>query len=222
MEMRIKMLSLIMLFMTIISFCNTLYFDLKPQRKKCFIEELYVSNMAMIKYTITDMPADENGSEAQYLSNIDITVVSEDDDNDIYIDKVLVDKQGKFSMTASNDGQYRVCVTNSNPAENIKAIKMNIQILSDNMDEPNLEGAVTSDHVITVHEEVQKIISKGEKYSRRQEKILKFEEKDFRDITRLQKIFYYMTLIQIVVVLGLGIYQLLNLKNYLDKNVLDF
>lgn len=206
---------------SMINFYKSLYFDLKQKKTRCLIEELYTSNMAMIKYTFIGLPESIEEQNKVLSNNIGIKVVFEDDHNDVIIDQVLDNKTGKLSMTAKNDGQYRICVT-TGEFDTILKLKMNLVIMSDNMDEPNLESAVKSEEVHKIHGKVEKILKKGQKYSDRQHLLIKIEDKESKGIMKLQKTFYYMTIIQICIVIVLGIYQLYNLKNFLDKNVLNY
>jgi len=206
------------LFLTIIKFTSSnLLFNLKPRGSRCFIEELYASNMAMVKYTIN---SGEDKVDENYASKFMIKAFSEENENEVLIDKVLPNLNGKLSMTAPNDGQYRICIYNNNNSG--EKVLTNLTILSDNMDEPNLQDALKKDDLMESHQKLSSIVSKGEKYVRRQEKILKYTNEDYEQIIRVEKIFLYMTFAQIILALSLGVYQILNFKKYLDKNLLDF
>eukprot|EP00340_Litonotus_pictus_P006346 CAMPEP_0170518180 /NCGR_PEP_ID=MMETSP0209-20121228/3929_1 /TAXON_ID=665100 ORGANISM="Litonotus pictus, Strain P1" /NCGR_SAMPLE_ID=MMETSP0209 /ASSEMBLY_ACC=CAM_ASM_000301 /LENGTH=175 /DNA_ID=CAMNT_0010803635 /DNA_START=124 /DNA_END=651 /DNA_ORIENTATION=- len=175
--------------------------------------------MAMIKYSILGLN-EENKDNQTILNNIFIKV-TEEESKEVFIDRTLITKDGKLSMTAKNDGQYRICVEAGDISTSFQ-LKMNLVILSDNMDEPNLDSAVQADEVFKMHDLVEQVIGKGEKYIEKQHKMIKIEDNDSKGIMQLQKVFYYMTLMQIVIVLAMGVYQIFNLKSFLDKNILDF
>jgi hypothetical protein len=202
--------------LNLINLNNSLFFDLRVRKTRCFIEELYSNNMAMFKYNILGMIGEDVDNQ-KTLNKIGIRVFSEDNDKDVFVDKHLVSKEGKISMTAPRDGQYRVCVTLHEQKDSLLKIKMQLAILSENMDEPNLQGAVDSEHVTQVHQKVISILEKGDKYNKKLQKIVELEDQDAAATIKSQKTFYYTTLIQIAIVIVLGIYQMMNLKKYVDR-----
>ena len=212
-----KNLTILSIIFYLFNLNNTLFFDLKVRKTRCFIEELYSNNMALFKYTVLGMIG-EDGDNQKTLNKIGIRVFSEDNDKDIYIDKHLVSKEGKISMTAPKDGQYRVCITLHEQKDSLLKIKMQLSILSENMDEPNLQGAVDSEHVNQVHQKVISILEKGEKHNKKLQKIVDLEDQDAAATIKSQKTFYYTTLIQIAIVIALGVYQMMNLKKYVDSS----
>lgn len=212
-----KNLTILSIIFYLFNLNNTLFFDLKVRKTRCFIEELYSNNMALFKYTVLGMIG-EDGDNQKTLNKIGIRVFSEDNDKDVYIDKHLVSKEGKISMTAPKDGQYRVCITLHEQKDSLLKIKMQLSILSENMDEPNLQGAVDSEHVNQVHQKVISILEKGEKHNKKLQKIVDLEDQDAAATIKSQKTFYYTTLIQITIVIALGVYQMMNLKKYVDSS----
>ena len=198
--------------------CNALWFELKPKRSKCLIEELYHQNFAMIKYTVEGLQKGQEDNQS-VLNNIEIKITSEDNDDQVFVDKYLTTAIGKFSFTAPQDGQYRICIYNND--KEIK-FRINFLILSDNMDEPSLESALKKEDVFKVHDKVEEILGKANRYIRRQEKIITFNDSDYEEILKMEKIFLYMTMVQIALVVAIGIYQVINFKGFLDKNVLNF
>lgn len=216
--MKLLLLSICLVFNLIFT-CHSLYFDLKNKNTKCFIEELYSSNMAMIKYSVLGLSG-ENPNEQKILNHISIKVFNEENLSEIFIDKYLVSREGKLSMTAPEDGQYRVCVTSSNTTN--ERLKMHIQIISDNMDEPNLANALKREVVYNINDKIETITKISSKYAKKQSSIIKLEDEDSKNIMKSQKMFFYMTMLQITLVIFIGIYQIRNFKNYMDKNILDF
>ena len=50
--------------------------------------------------------------------------------------------------------------------------------------------------------------------------MIKIEDMESNNIIKLQKTFYYMTIFQIILVLIIGVYQIFNLKRYIEKTQL--
>jgi hypothetical protein len=188
---------------------------------KCFIEELYTKNMAMIKYTINGLDGTDE-ENASYYNMISLRVTHIKDRNTMPIDTFLKTMNGKITFVAETEGQYKICVFPFPSKYTPKSkVTMNLLILSDNMDEPVLTNAVKKEEVDRLHDKVESILKKGGHYTDHQNNLIKLEEQDYNSIIKVQKIFFYLTIAQIFTVIFLGVYQILNFKSYLDKNVLD-
>lgn len=96
-------------------------------------------------------------------------------------------------------------------------IFMNLKIFSDNMDEPNLENAVKNSDIDPLKDILHKISYKAEKYKHLQNDDL-IAEDDFA-ITTLEKVhvFYAFVIVQAILALFLGIYQIFRFKNALSS-----
>ncbi len=212
-----KTFTLLLGIFLLFSSINALFFHLKRKMKKCFLEELYSSNMAMIKYTIdkTENFTEDELSVIFAQTTIDVTF---DEDQSNIISRDIINPTGKFSFTAKKDGHYRICVsTGALFSKENYLLNMNLEIMSDNMDEPSLNSIIKKEEISDVHKKVDKIIKKADKYISKQQKMIKIEDIESNNIIKLQKTFYYMTIFQIVLVVLIGIYQVFNLKRYIEK-----
>ena len=198
------------------------HFELKQGKKRCFIEELYIDNMAMIKYSVKGLEAGNESEKNSYFTMINIRVSHIEDQNNKPIDKYLTSSEGKITFTAKKEGQYNICVFPFPSTWTPTRPLMELTILSDNMDEPNLVNALKKEDVDKLHDKIEDILYKGNKYIYHQNTLISFEDKDSNSIIKVQKIFFYLTILQIITVIALGVYQLKNFKLYLDNNVLDF
>lgn len=214
---------LCLVIITLLNLSNSLYFDLKEKSMRCFIEELYYNNMAMIKYSVKGLVGSDEENQ-EILGKISIKTTLEEAQQISYIDKILASAEGKFSMTADKDGQFRVCVYvfEFNKNKKPKNLQMHIQIISDNMDDPNLSKAVNKEEISNLDSKLSEVVTRSDKYNSKLEKLIKLEDKDAENIIKSQKMFYYMTLIQIILVIVIGAYQIFNLRKYLDSHLLDF
>lgn len=218
-----KLLLMIIISINLINLIASLHYDLVISQKRCFIEELYKGNMAMIKWHIKGLELGTEDQQKQYYNAVSLRVSSEKDSQNIIVDDYLKTHDGKLSFLAKEDGQYKICtfLFPSKYRPNNR-ITMELIVLSDNMDEPSLLNVVKKDEVDRLHSKVDSIIRKGDIYLKQQNKLIKLEDEDSNSIIKMQKIFYYLTIVQIFIVISLGAYQLYNLKSYLDNNVLDF
>lgn len=215
-----KVLSFIAMFFTLFTYINSLFFHLKRKMTKCFLEELYSSNMAMIKYTIDKTENFTEDELAVIFAQTTIEVTFDEDQSNI-LSRDIVNPTGKFSFTAKKDGHYRICVnTGALFAKENYILFMNLEIMSDNMDEPSLSSIIKKEEINDVHKKVDKIIKKADRYISKQQKMIKIEDMESNNIIKLQKTFYYMTIFQIILVLIIGVYQVFNLKRYIEKTQL--
>lgn len=200
---------------------SSLHFELRQAKKRCILEELYLNNMAMIKYSVKGAELGTEEEQKQFYSAINIRVTHVNDNNNIPIDTFIDKAEGKISFMAKTEGQYMVCAfLFPSKWEPNNRVTMSLIIMSDNMDEPNLEKALKQEEVDEIHDKVDEILHKGQRYIDHQNNLIKMEDKDSKSIIKMQKIFYYLTIVQIIIVIGLGIYQIRNLKNYLEENII--
>ncbi len=213
---------LILITFLIIKYSNQLYFDLVPELKKCLIEELYAKNMAMVKWNIKGLEKESENNKNDYLSNINFRVSSADN-KDVLIDQRLNKETGKVSFTTESSGRFELCTyLHRGKFKPNGRVTFEILIMSDNMDEPNLGLLVKKEEIDEVHQIMKKIGKTARKYEKSQQNMIRIEDMDSMDIIKTQKIFFYLTIIQIVVVIILGAYQLMSFKKYLDSNILEF
>ncbi len=200
------------------------HYDLRMGIQRCIIEELFEKNMAMIKWKIRGLDLASEDEQKEYISQINLHVTYMKDSEFSPINTNLNIKEGKISFLAEKSGQYKICtkLTPYKWKHTSTRISMELVVLSDNMDEPNLEKLVKKEEVEILHSRVDEILRKGERYIKKQNDLIKLEDQDSISIMKTQSTFYYMTIAQIVVVVLLGVYQVINFKKYIDNNVLDF
>lgn len=95
---------------------------------------------------------------------------------------------------------------------------MSIKIFSNNMDEPDLKNAVKNTDIDPLKELLHKISHKAEKYRNQQQDDI-INEDDFAMLT-LERVhtFYTFVIIQTILALCLGIYQIFKFKNAVRIN----
>ena len=126
-----KVFSITIMFFILFAYINSLFFHLKRKMSKCFLEELYSSNMAMIKYTIDKTENFTDDELAVIFAQTTIEVTFDEDQSNI-ISRDIANRTGKFSFTAKKDGHYRICVnTGALFAKENYILFMNLEIMSD-------------------------------------------------------------------------------------------
>jgi hypothetical protein len=90
--------------------------------------------------------------------------------------------------------------------------------MSDNMDEPNIKEAIKSEDLDPVLDSVKKIIIRGERIIKQQENELSSENQLANTQLSNMNYYYTLTIVQILVVVLLGVYQLFSFRKYLVIN----
>jgi len=90
---------------------------------------------------------------------------------------------------------------------------MGVKIFSNNMDEPDLKNAMKTTDIDPIKDILQKISMKAEKYKNQQS--IDIESEDDFAMTTLEKvhIFYVFVLIQTILAVILGVYQIFSFKS---------
>jgi len=208
----------------IISLLNSILSNLTFQlnnRARCYIEELFDNSVAMIKWKIRNVPAEDEKKKSinlliiDVIENVHINIFKESNDQLLKTEYIKAEK-GKISFMSPEAGQYKICAIYYGPA--IKDLSMGIKIHSDNMDEPRLNLAIKNEDVIPLNEKVADILSKGKGIIKKQEAEIEDEDGYARFQMTISKNYYILTVIQIIIIISLGIYQIYSFRKFLSLN----
>lgn len=200
---------------------SSLKFKLEPSRERCYIEELYDESILIVKWKLTGID-ETNAQRFQHiLGSIHITVKN-DGGNIIYIEESPKNLKGKLSYKSSEEGTYKICVrmdsTWSNPREEIL---MGIKLYSDNADEPELKNAIKSEELNDMQKNVQVILQLGRNINERQSREISEEDRMAQLQLKSGNKFYYMCIVQVILVSLVGIYQLISFRKFLvSQNII--
>jgi hypothetical protein len=119
---------------------------------------------------------------------------------------------------------YKVCIEKTNMYwGHHEPLYAKIKVMSDNMDEPNISKAISTENVNELKQNVARIIKRGERLIKMQESEL--DEEDAAAKRQIEYTTYYYTLavVQVLVVIALGLYQVVSFRKYiLDKESMPF
>jgi hypothetical protein len=151
------------------------------------------------------------------IQNIQIRV-STDSGTVLHVERVKA-LQEKFSFLAKDEGFYRICVeyTGSNWQERSN-IYFKLKIMSDNMDEPNIAQAIKQADLDPVHQKLNDVLKKSRTIVKQQELALDTENTNANQQMGIINYYYYLTVLQIIIVIVLGIYQVFSFRKFLVKN----
>jgi hypothetical protein len=121
-----------------------------------------------------------------------------------------------MSFQPNTAGQYKIC--GSFNGSSSEPLLMGIKIHSDNMDEPRLETAITKDDVAPLNVKVNDILGEGRSYLSHQESDL--DEEDYNSKLQMSssRNYYLCTIVQVIIIIGLGIYQIFSFRKFLSVN----
>jgi hypothetical protein len=119
---------------------------------------------------------------------------------------------------------YKVCVERTNMYwSHHDPLYVKIKVMSDNMDEPNISKAISTEHVNELKQNVAKIIKRGERLIKIQESELHEEDEAAKKQIQYSSYYYTLALVQVLVVIALGLYQVVSFRKYiLDKESMPF
>ncbi len=149
------------------------------------------------------------------IENTHLNIYRESDDQLLKTENITNEK-GKIAFMSPGAGQYKICVTYYGPPQ--KELVCGIKINSDNMDEPKLTNALKFEDVDPLNEKVEEILKQGRNIISYQELDLEDEDEIAQYQMNSSKNYYVLTIIQIVVIVSLGIYQIFNFRKFLSLN----
>jgi hypothetical protein len=148
------------------------------------------------------------------MDKIHITIFNES--SGLVKTEYIKNEKGKMSFQPNQAGQYKIC-SSLNGVSN-EPILMGLKIHSDNMDEPRLETAITKSDIVPLNSKVQEILGEGRAYLNHQESELDEEDYNSKIQMSSSRNYYVLTIIQVVIIIGLGIYQIFSFRKFLSLN----
>ena len=131
--------------------------------------------------------------------------------------ETVKDLKSKFSFMSKDNAQFKICVQKSNIYwGDREPIFFQIKIMSDNMDEPNISTAIKVQDLDPVKSKVAKVIKKGERLIKNQENEIDQEDGAAKRQMEYVSYYYSLAVLQIVVVIGLGLYQVFSFRKFIN------
>jgi hypothetical protein len=152
------------------------------------------------------------------LSNMHISI-SNEANSEIFQIHSIKELNAKFSFISKNEAYYKICIEKTNVYWSERdPIWVSLKIMSDNMDEPNISSAVKKQDLDPLHEKLSKAIKKGERIIKQQENELDQEDNVAHNQMRSINGYYKLAIIQVIIILGLGIYQIYSFRKFISNN----
>jgi len=218
------------LFFTLISFTNsTLQFNLDDGRERCFIEELFSTSVASIKWKIelgSMISIEKRNKTKEEISQLvpdNITkniyiVIREEESNEVIKSFSADFNKGKNSFQSEKNGFYAICARFTGQRLPNDKIFFSMKINSNNMEEPKLEEVIKTSDIDPLANRVNLIVEKGKEITTKQNTELNDEDHYAKLQMDITNSYSFLNLIQVLVILGLGIYQVWSFKKFLVAN----
>lgn len=213
----LRLIFSIIFFINFDSVLGSLKFELNPDRPKCFFEELYTGYVMMIKWKVSGVVESDPKKLGNFLNQIQIYIKKENS-SEVLKREYLKAETGKFSFNADTDDTYRICVSYHGGWKIPYQAIIGLKISSENMDQPDLSKAIKLEDLDFVHKKTTEIIEGAKQYIEVQKSELNREDYTAKDHILFSRSFYYVTVFQIVVIVGLGLYQVFNFRKFLASN----
>lgn len=205
-----------LVFACLFSAVNALHFYVNTDETKCFFEELPKDTIAVGKFAVYEFDSNSN----DYVENnnnlkVEITVDETFDNNH----RVVSQKNspiGQFTFTSLDSGEHKFCIT---PKHTNWSKKARHRVFFDLIvgDAKPLVDSKRDQDVSYLTLKTNELIKKLNSIKREQT-LLRLKEASFRDASEsVNSSTSKWTLIQLIVLVGTGIWQLSYLKNFFVK-----
>lgn len=216
--------------LSLLTYANsTLQMNLDDGREKCFVEELFSTSVASIKWKIelgsmiTIEKRNKTKEEISSLIPESITknihiIIREQESNEVLKTFSAELNKGKNSFQSQKNGYYLICARYTGQRLPNDNIFFSMKIHSNNMDEPKLNEALKTGDIDPLVGQVNEIVSKAKEITNKQTAELNDEEHYAKLQMEITTSYNFLNLIQVLVILGLGLYQIWSFKKFLVAN----
>lgn len=221
--------SVFLLTLNLIKFINsTLQIKLDDNRERCFIEELFSTSIISLKWKIelgSMINLNKNTTKLQISEMIPASVlqnihiyIKEEETNIIVTTFTAEFNKHKNSFQSKKHGSYFICIQYKGRLLENDSIYYSMKIHSDNMEEPKLNEAVKKTDIDPLQNIAHNIVTKSKEIVMKQESEL--SDEDHYAILEMSITTNYkmMNFIQVMVILGLGLYQVYSFRKFLLAN----
>lgn len=203
--MLLKTFFSVIIVMFLVSKGNGLYFTLKQQREKCFVDFFDNQGIGVVKYEVkSGFPTPERGS-------IQIKFFTESDNN--FVSRhIIQSKKGKFSFIINSEGGYRICAYNIGSRT---PVELSLKFENENVEEIDINNLISKEEINEISTKIDKSIRVSRKIINNQKSERENEEKVFLQQKKYSKLFIFLTIAQITILFCLGFYHIVSFRKYL-------
>lgn len=196
---------------------ESLKFPIPTDREKCFIEEIGIGDSILIRWDIAGLPEDKEKAD-KAISNIRLTVRSSTGEQ--IHSKAFPNKKDKIVLTPKTDGSFYICTRYYEGwgERQPQGLYMGLKISSQYTLDVNYSKALGKESVVKLDNRIEHIHQKILSSTKIQDRDIKEELETATAILKSSTLYFNLTVIQLIAVIGVGMYQILMFKKYLSIN----
>ena len=206
----------ILLFFSFFNFCtSSLKFNIPNNRDKCFTEEIYTNGTLLIRYDLKGIELIKPEYQEKVLKNIKLFV--KNPKGIIVRELYLIDKKGKFALYTDMEGTYQICsryYKSWSITELPKDVLLGIKIRTDYDYQP-LETSLEKKDIDRFLEEMRILRGKVIPSITSSKVELDEEDKMAKAIISTSKLYFNLTIVQLVLIVIIAVYQIFSVKKFL-------
>ena len=208
----------LLIFLTLFNYCfPSLKFNIPNNREKCFHEEIYSFGTLLIRYDLKGVDSIIEKYREKVLNNIKIFV--KDPKGKIIHESNLINKKGKFSINAEKEGHYYICSRYYKiwgMSDLPKDLLLGIKIRSD-FSYKNVDEALKSKDVNNFLDQINSLKYKVIGPISSSKKEIDEEDKMAKAIISTSNLYFMLSIVQMVLIIIIAIYQIFNTKKFLSN-----
>ena len=206
----------IILFFSFFNLCKpSLKFNIPNNRDKCFYEEIYSNGTLLIRYDLKGIESIKKENQEKDLKNIKLFIKDPNGKNvrEIY----LTNRKDKFAFRADVEGYYQICARyykSWSITELPKDVLLGIKIRTDYDYQP-LETSLEKKDIDRFLEEMRILRGKVIPSITSSKVELDEEDKMAKAIISTSKLYFNLTIVQLVLIVIIAVYQIFSVKKFL-------
>ena len=196
---------------------SSLKFNIPNNREKCFVEEIFHNGVLLIRYHLKGIESVKKEYQEKVLQNIKLFV--KDPKGNMIRELYLINRKGKFALHIEMEGSYHICTKYYKiwaVTELPKDVVLGIKIRTD-YDHKSLEESLEKKDVNQFLDEMRALRSKVIPSITSSKIELDEEDKMAKAIISTSKLYFKLTIVQLVLIVIIAIYQIFRLKKFLTS-----
>ena len=210
-----KSISLLIIFLSFTTIKTSLKFKIPSYKEKCFEEDLYLEGTLLIQYHLSGYENDFKPSEvSKFFKSIKIYI--KDEKENIIFNTELKARKDKFAVYMKKEGKYLIC-SKYDRAKGGKdlsdSVLMGIKI-RDDYKLGRFENSIQKEDIKDFWDKIRNVKKEMIPSIEAAKKEIEKEDKVAKSIISSLNVYYFVSLIQLVVIILVTCYLLYNFKTY--------
>ena len=200
---------------------SSLKFNIPQYRDKCFQEEIYVEGTILVRYDLYGVDAFiEKDRLRENFRNIKVFI--KDTKGNIIFERYLDRKKDKFAVLIKQPDKYYICSRYNKPRKGLElpiSVLLGIKIRTD-YQYTSLDLTLHKSDVRSFQQNLRKIRNDVKQPLEASKKEIEQEDQTAKDIIFSVNTYYKLCIVQLVIILVVTLYTILNFKEFLKSKLL--